>query len=395
MLSNMLHFFWTPYRFALGAYKLYESANAEVVKYARRCLEPFVPIHISHFNSGRVTDRPEHILLGHPTWDPAWNIENRCFAVTDDGVRDNALTPDADCHPNTYVMLPWLPFFAPEAHVPFADTQYEAARLIFAICGEYWFKKTLELNDGSLQSRVKSKVVRVDLGCATRLFDYKTKFSGKTRRNLLHVSNLGPAKNIPLMMESIAGLDVNLAVASGSLKQKGPARMRIARAGMHEKVYSFQSLGRISNSDSETNRMIVDNFDFYLHTSHYDAQATVILENCARGLVPLVTPESGFSCPHAIMLTQDPDENRVVIERAVNMSDDEFAERSRGVRQHLLEHHDWNRIYGRIWSAIQADQQGRGRNVQSAVVDGADAVAGNIRSDNPGYRASSLKEAHR
>jgi glycosyltransferase involved in cell wall biosynthesis len=355
----MLHFFWTPYRFALGAYERYESANAEFVKYARQYFEGVTATHMAHYNCGRVTERPEDILLGHPTWDTAWNIENRCYSVTDDWVRDNALTPDAPCHPNTYVMIPWLPFFPPEAHVPFAETQYTAARRIFAVCGDYWFKKTMALNDGSIQSRVRNKLVRIDMGCAAHLFPCKTLFSKENRRNLLHVSNLGPAKNIPLMLESLAGLDVNLSVASGQLKTAGPVNAPVRRADGTTRAHTFRSLGRISNNDPAINRNIIENYDFYLHTSRYDAQATVILENAARGLVPLVTPESGFACPHAVYLTQDPEQNRDIIQRAVHMSDEEYAVRSRGVRDHVIEHHNWDRIYGRIWSEIQTDIDGR------------------------------------
>jgi glycosyltransferase involved in cell wall biosynthesis len=354
----MLHFIYTPYLFQKRSYQQYESANHEIVKYARRYFETVTPVHMTHFNSSRVTNRPEDILLGHPTWDSAYNIVDRVHAVTNDWVRDNALSPDAPCHPNTYIYMPWMPFFASETHMPFAESQLAAARLIFANCGSFWYDQTMQLPEDTIQGRVKSKLVRVDMGCAGHLFPYKTKFKNGPRRNLLHVSNLGPAKNMALMVKSIEGLGLNLFVASGSLDQAGIVEANVKNQNGTTEMHTFHSLGPISNNDAKINAFIVETMDFYLHTSRYDAQATAIIENCARGLVPLVTPESGFACPHAIMLTQDAEQNREIINRAAHMSESEYAERSIGVREHVLKFHNWDRIYERIWKTIQEDLNG-------------------------------------
>jgi glycosyltransferase involved in cell wall biosynthesis len=279
--------------------------------------------------------------------------------VLNDWVRDNALTADAPCHPNTYIQMPWVPAMSPEFHTPFIESQLAAARLIFAICGDIWIQRTRELGSDSIHGAVKDKLVQVNLGCAGRRFPFKTVFGTENRRNFLHISNLGAYKNIPLLLQSLDGIGATLMIASQSLKKAGwtPATCR-DRDGK-DKEYKFYSLGAISNSDPKLNAFLIENFDFYIQTSTFDAQATVILENCARGIVPLITPESGFSCPYAVYLTQDPAKNRDIIQQAMAMPEDEYVERSRGVRSHVLEHHDWGRIYDRIWSVIQADQQGR------------------------------------
>ena len=355
----MLHFLYTPYLFKKGSYRRYEAANDEIVKYARRYFETVTPVHLTHFNASRVTIRPEDILLGHPTWDSAYNIVDKNHVVVNDWVRDNALSPDQPCHPNTYIYMPWLPFFASETHMPFAESQLESARLIFANCGAYWYDQTMQLPETTIQGRVKSKLVRVDMGCAGHLFPYKTKFKKGPRRNLFHVSNLGPAKNMALMVKSIEGLDLDLFVASGSFAQAGVVEARVKNLDGTTQMHTFHSLGPISNSDAKTNAFIVDNMDFYLHTSRYDAQATAIIENCARGLVPLISPESGFACPHAVMLTQDAERNREIISKAVQMPASEYAERSQGVREYILKYHNWHRIYARIWQKIQEDLKGK------------------------------------
>ena len=387
----MLHFFWTPYLFTQGLYDRYESANNEIVKYARKYFEMKVKTHVTNFNSGRVTDREEDILLGHPTWDASWTPGNTACRVLNDWVRDNALTADAPCHPNTYIQMPWLPVIFPEFHTPFIESQLAAARLIFAICGDIWIRRTLALDSESVHGAVKNKLVRVNLGCAGRLFPFKTVFGHKNRRNFLHISSLAPYKNIPLLVQSLDGINATLMIASQSLKKTGWTEARCKDEYGKIRQYKFYSLGTISNSDPKLNAFLIENFDFYIQTSTFDAQATVILENCARGIVPLVTQESGFSCPYAIYLTQDPLKNRDIIQQAMAMPEDEYVERSRGVRAHVLEHHDWGKIYGRIWSAIEADQQGRARNVQSPTVDVETAAAGEMSPCSLVYRTRGLE----
>ncbi|MFH1985905.1 MAG: glycosyltransferase family 1 protein [Pseudomonadota bacterium] len=353
----MLHFFWTPYVFKKGCYERYESANNEIVKYARRHLGQKTSVHVAGFNSGRVTEREKDILLGHPTWDASWRPGDDTWQVQDDWVRDNALSPAAPCHPNTYIMMPWVPIMSPEFHTPFIESQLSAARRIFAICGDIWIQRTRALEGDSIHGAVKDKLVQVNLGCDGRHFPFKTVFGTENRRNFLHISNLAKYKNLPLLCQSLDGIGATLMVASQSLKETGWTQAACIDEYGKKRMYPFYSLGRISNSDPKLNAFLIENFDFYIHTSTFDAQATVILENCLRGLVPLITPESGFSCPYAVYLTQDPIKNREIIRKAIGMPEEEYAERSRGVRAHVLEHHDWGGIYDRIWSVIQADQE--------------------------------------
>lgn len=351
----MLHFFWTPYIFRKDSYHRYESANCEIVKHARRHLDRLVPTHVTDFNRGRVTENEEDILLGHPTWDPSWMPSDTDCHVMDDWVRDNALMPGAPCHPNTYILMPWVPIFSPEFHTPFIDSQLRAARRIFAFCGGLWIRRTQELRDDTLHGAVKDKLVQVNLGCNGRHFPCKTVFGTENRRNFLHISNLAKYKNMPLLFQSMDGVPASLTIASQTLKTTGWTDGAYSDEAGKKRTYRFYSLGTISNADPKLNAFIVENFDFYIHTSNGDAQATVILENCLRGLVPLITPESGFECPHAVYLTQDPAKNREIIQRAIAMPESEYVERSRGVRAHVLEHHDWGRIYDRIWQVIATD----------------------------------------
>ena len=118
----------------------------------------------------------------------------------------------------------------------------------------------------------------------------------------------------------------------------------------HPFVFNF--MGSVSNTDPEFNQWVVENCDFYIHTANMDAQATTILENGARGLIPLVTPESGFECPHAIYLTQNPDENRKIIEWALALPESELIQRSHLIREYIQNEHSWEKIFRSIWYNI-------------------------------------------
>ena len=64
------------------------------------------------------------------------------------------------------------------------------------------------------------------------------------------------------------------------------------------------------------------------------AQVTIKLEYCAQGIVPLVTPGSGFFCPYANFLAQDPAKTRDITQWVIAMPEDENGECSWGHRVH-------------------------------------------------------------
>ena len=131
------------------------------------------------------------------------------------------------------------------------------------------------------------------------------------------------------------------------------------RCDIDGEEFFFRFMGSIDNSDPKINAMIVDTCDFYIHTATMDAQATTILENCARGLIPLITPESGFSSPYAIYLTHDPTENRKIIDWALNLPEEELLIRSHLLREQIFRDHSWEIIFDKIWNEINQDINAR------------------------------------
>lgn len=349
----MLNFFWVSLDSDTFDYGRYDLSNVEIVKYAKLHLGRDAPFTLRSFRDVAVSSSPDDILIGHPTYDhPTFDAK----AGGNDWVANNALEPGAPAHPNTYIFVPWTTLWGEvqTRPMPYLRRQLEVARLVFGICGEYWAEQTAALDDGSLAAAVKHKFIPVNMGCAAQNLPRRLHFPSRRRRTFLHVSNLAYYKRTDVLLESFWGTDASLVIASGELAQ-GDCRLQMQSG--HE--IRFTSLGPVLNASPAFNNYVEQNCDFYIHTSDGDAQATAILENCARGLVPLVTPQSGFRCEYALELSLDPEANRAVIERAMAMPDDEYRTRSVGVRRHVERHHSWDTIYATIRNAIARDQRER------------------------------------
>jgi len=351
----VLHFFWCGYRLNEYSYGNYEFSNREIAKWAEYYLSQKTNFHQASWLSGRVTDNPNDILIGHPTWDETNGNEDPVLGkFLRNWVKDNALDNYALCHPNTYILMPWVPKFPNEwiVNMPAAKFQLLQASKIFALCGDIWIDRTFEMNDDSIQCRVRDKLIHCNMGIAAQNFPvHKTKFNPIGDRQVLHLSNLSPYKGFDVTCKSLMGLDTLLYVGSQSIKME----IGITRVELDNDEFFFSFIGNINNNDPAINAWIVENCDFYIHTATMDAQATTILENCARGLIPLVTPESGFASPHAIYLTHDPVENRKIIEWALNLPEEELMRRSQLLRSQVLREHSWEGIFGKIWDGIVQD----------------------------------------
>lgn len=357
-METVLHFCWGGYVPYEGCYAVYEDANAEIAKWADYYLSKKVSFHQSFWGAGKVTHNPKDILLGHPTWDLPTD-PNRL-----NWVKENSLLPTEECHPNTYILMPWIPDYDSSnpadyigGNMPNLVMQLRSAQKIFALCGEQWMKKTYEKEPGSFVHEIKDKLVHVNMGCAAENFGriVKKKFNAIGERNLLHISHLQHYKGFDITCKSLEGVKTNLYVAGQNLGEaKGLVTYPIG-----DDNFTFYSLGLIDNKDPGFNEFVINHCDFYIHTARMDAQATTILENCARGLIPLVTPESGFSSPYAIYLADDPKANKEIIEQALNLPESDLLERSFGVRQQIEQEHNWEVIFNKIWDEIMKDINNR------------------------------------
>jgi len=358
----MMHFFWSSFDLGEHSYDHYDFANREIAKWAEYYFSKKIAFHQSSWLAGRVTDYPQDILLGHPTWDNRDKLQ----AMKDGNllrnwVKDNALQLGHSSHPNTYILMPWVPEF-PSIwidNIPYLEEQLLSVNKIFALCGDIWIKRTLEKVDDSIQSIVKDKLIHCNMGIAALNFPIKKKtFNPIGERQLLHISNLAYYKGFDITLRTLQNVDALFHIASAHLNEP----IGLVSVELETGNYTCNFMGEVDNNDPEFNHWVVENCDFYIHTARMDAQATTILENCARGLIPLITPESGFASPHAIYLTHNPLENQKIVEWALNLPESELLKRSQLLQEQVQREHNWEGIFSKIWDEISKDIENRSNN---------------------------------
>ncbi|TAK98964.1 MAG: hypothetical protein EPO08_17830 [Rhodospirillaceae bacterium] len=288
---------------------------------------------------GRVTTDPNDILLGHPPYPDLKEYDNWIF--------DNGLDGPRSAHPNTFIMFPYARAdFTVWPSVPL-PTYVKASRAFFGMGGVVHYDGSLETAPAeSIWRQIQPKFVRVNMGCDTRRLPYKIDFKHRPS-GLLHVSSLAKYKKPDLMFRSLPKTGCRLYLGTFAVSKLDEFwRQKLLPADM-------QILPALDNGDPGTNARLIQECSFYLHTAA-EPQATTILENCARGLVPILHPDSGFRSPYAIYLTDDPTENQGIIAAALAMKEDEYAERSLGVRRQIQIYHSWQRIFMNIFADMQA-----------------------------------------
>lgn len=306
------------------------------------------------YTEARISDDPADILLGLVTVDSACRGAGAPDSLPD-WVRESRLDDGAAAHPNTYLLYPGPPAYTfPEIQrqlTPYHDRQLDAARLIFAMQGRYWFERWRALDDGSVFARVKHKIVRVNCACdAWRLPASHVRSGG----GFLHCSNLTWCKNPAALFKAVIPTPARLYVAS----HNPAARGHFVQGPDGAVAGNVFGLGGVDNANAAFCRFVRDDCDFYIQTSRLDAQSTAVLEAAARGLVPLLTPQTGFASPHALILGEDAAANRAVVAQAMAMDPEDYEARSRGVRAQVMRYHGWRMLFERIAAVIARDQRG-------------------------------------
>jgi len=341
-----IHLFWFT-KPTDNKYDKYQFSNQEIQKNFLVEFSKYDQVIWHDSNArGRVTSSPDDILIGHPPWPaPADPHGNWVF--------DNGLDGPGSAHPNAFIVYPWA-----AAHVshPATDPYVPmllASRALFGMGGTLHYDKNVaEAAPDTVWRRTQSKLVRINMGCDARFLPFRQN-ADKRPAGLLHVSSLMGYKRPEHMLNSLPPEGCTLFIGT----KQGANVQKLADKGLIGR--NVRVIGEVKNDDDATNRFILQNCAFYLHCAR-EPQATVILENAARGLVPLVTARSGFSCPDAIYLSEDDaEENQRIVSAALAMHDDEYAARSNGVRRHIRMYHAWDRICQNMYVAIRALMSGQ------------------------------------
>ena len=326
-------------------YKAYQFSNQEIVKNFELEFGKYDDVIWHDSNSrGRVTDNPDDILIGSPPW-PNSHLKDSPY---ESWVFDNGFDGDRSAHPNTFIVFPFSsPTVPSHAVMDPVVPSVLASRGFFGLGGTVHYDHCIEHAPAdSIWRRVQPKLIRSNMGCDTRLLTHKQASAPRTN-GLFHISSLRGYKRPEHMLNSLPRDGCQLFIGT----ERTDLLEDIAEKGLVPP--NVTNLGLIDNGEPETNEFILKECSYYLHCSR-EAQATAILENCARGLVPLLTPFAGFTSPDAIYLSEDDAEaNRRTIAEALAMPDDEYKARQRGVRSQVRLYHSWERICQLMYASMK------------------------------------------
>ncbi len=277
-------------------YQAYQFSNQEMAKNFEIEFSKYDDVVFHDSNSrGRVTTDPDDILIGHPPW-PNSHLKDLPY---DSWVFDNGLGGERTAHPNTFIVFPFSSPVGP-SHVAMDPVipSILACRGFFGLGGSVHYDHCIEhAPPDSVWRRVQPKLIRSNMGCDARLLPHKQASAPRTK-GLFHISSLRGYKKPELMLASLPREDCQLFIGT----ERTDLLEELSEKGLVPP--NVRNLGLVNNGDPETNAVILNECSYYLHCAR-EAQATTILENCARGLVPLLTPFSGFTSPDSIYLSED------------------------------------------------------------------------------------------
>ncbi len=212
------------------------------------------------------------------------------------------------------------------------DTFSQNPHLKFiTICGQHWYESW---DQSPLKDVLpRENVLQVNMGINPTDYPFlKRRFSPKGERKFLYIGRTNYPKNISAL-EDIA---LKIKNFQGGYISDGEIR----------------GWKKISNSTHLTKELIEtlsEEYDFFLSTSEFDAQATTVLEQMCIGLIVACTPESGLNYPTIIKLDKNDNAfNCKQIEIMQQIEESELLETVQANRKIAEEHHSWSQICGAI-----------------------------------------------
>jgi len=265
---------------------------------------------------------PDDVLLGHPHEAP-WSVFRRSAARS--GWRRKLL------------LMPYV--HVDDYHVSLADPVVRNCDLFLAITGSTWF----ETVSSSLAAHWLPKMVHVDLAVDRADFPRaKTTFNPPGRRRFLYIGHTGWYKNTAYLAELARRLpEVEFAwIGSGDRDIPG-----------------VRSYGRRDFATDDA-RELVGEHDFLLTVGVGDANPTTVLEAMAWGLVPVCTPESGYTGRQGIVNVpaRDADTAVSVLRLLQEQPEPELLALQAANDADLDDHFNWDRFTDQVVAAIESTE---------------------------------------
>lgn len=242
-----------------------------------------------------------------------------------------------------------------------------------AITGRYWFDRARE-DFPSWFPQMSHLDLAVDRSDFPQV---KRAFSPPGRRKFLYIGNLARAKNVGYLSD--------IAHACSN--------MDFAWFGAGGAIPGVKSLG-YADFASPTVQALVAEHDFLLTVGSNDANPTTILEGMAWGLIPVCTPQSGYSQFPGVFNVPLGNVSGAVREltRLQGLPSDELMKIQQANFDQLDHHFNWERVYCDVVSAIEGPI---GAPLMPSTVERAARLVDEIRSDGFWLRPSQLRTVAR
>jgi glycosyltransferase involved in cell wall biosynthesis len=223
-----------------------------------------------------------------------------------------------------------------EEQVAFHEHVLPRCDLFLAITGGFWFRRVGE----SAFAHWLPKMVHVDLALDRGEFPpLEREFAPPGARRFVFVGRSDWTKNV----------DYLAAIAAGA------PELELGWIGDGPPIAGVSALGRRDLSTAES-RQLLAGFDFMLTVGRADANPATILEAMAWGLVPVCTPQSGYSGePGVVNVPLDDIAGAVAVLRGLQAAPAGRLEQLRAANHEALDRHfNWTRFTGQVVEAIES-----------------------------------------
>ena len=271
--------------------------------------------------------RPNDMILGHPHPKPG-TIVGRL--LDSPAGKKNLIFP-------FHSRLPEINRFAKELAAK--------AQKLFLISGPYWIDSIQQTEFAAWQN----KIVRLDNAVDLEFFSLrKTEFNKPGHRGMLVLGRSGVEKGTTQLFQQLRKVPGKLVVAGEFLKSD---------LAIFEGRPDTEFLGVLDWRNESQIARVIDQCDFFLNLSVSDASPTTLLETMAMGLVPVTTPQCGYTYPSLIPLSLSDEEHNLVTLRNLQLLPQGRLESLKTENRGIIErYHSWNRFLASLWTGLCSDK---------------------------------------
>ena len=219
------------------------------------------------------------------------------------------------------------------------------AQKLFLISGPYWTENLGQTEFAAWQN----KIVRLDNSIDLEFFKLRKKtFNPAARRGMFVLGRSGPEKGTTELFQQLREVPGRLLVAGN---------YTAADLAILQGRPETQFLGMLDWRNEALIQRIVAACDFFINYSVSDASPTTLFETMALGLIPVTTPQCGYTYPSLIPLSlTDTESNLVTLRNLQLLPDEQLAALQARNRSLVEQNHNWPRFLAALWEGMTGEQ---------------------------------------